>query len=54
MAIDMELEKTVSLIAPVERIAILCIQFSNTVQNTSYFVMYTFFSTDFAGLAKYY
>ena len=47
MAIDMELENTVSLIAPVQfsvvRIVILLIQFSNTVQNTSYFIMYMFF-----------
>ena len=53
MAIDMELENTVFLIAPVQfsvvRIIILFIQFSNTVQNTSYFVMYMFLSTDFAG-----
>ena len=46
-AIDTELENTVFLIAPVqfsvERIVILFIQFSNTVQNTSYFVMYMFF-----------
>ena len=47
-AIDMELENTVFLIAPVQfsvvRIVILFnIQFLNTVQNTSYFVMYMFF-----------
>ena len=46
-AIDTELENTVFLIAPVQfsvvRIIILFIQFSNTVQNTSYFVMYMFF-----------
>ena len=47
MVIDMELENTVFLIAPVQfsvvRIVMLFIQFSNTVQNTSYFVMYMFF-----------
>ena len=46
-AIDMELENTVILITPVQfsvvKIVILFIQFSNTVQNTSYFVMYMFF-----------
>ena len=46
-AIDMELENIVFLIASVQfsvvRIIILFIQFSNTVQNTSYFVMYMFF-----------
>ena len=51
MAFDTELENTVFLIAPVKfpvvRIIILFIEFSNTVQNTSYFVMYVFFSTDF-------
>ena len=55
-AIDMELENIVFLIAPVQfsvvRIVILFMQFSNTVQNTSYFVMYMFFSTDFAGFRK--
>ena len=43
MAIDMELKNTVFFIVPVQflvvRIAILFIQISNTVQNTSYFVM---------------
>ena len=44
-AVHMELETTVFLIAPVQfpvvRIVILFnIQFSNTVQNISYFVMY--------------
>ena len=47
MVIDMELENTVFLIAPVQfsvvRIVMFFIQFSNTVQNTSYFVMYMFF-----------
>ena len=52
-----ELENTVFLIAPVQsslvRIVILFIQFSNTVQNTSYFVMYMFFqSTDFVGFLE--
>ena len=55
-AIDMELENAVFLIIPVQfsvvRIVILVIQFSNTVQNTSYFVMYMFFSIDFAGFCK--
>ena len=55
-AINMELENTVFFIAPVQssvvRIVILLIQFSNTVQNTSYFVMYMFFSTDFVGFRK--
>ena len=50
-AIDMELENTVFVIAQVQfsvaRIIILFIQFPNTVQNTSYVVTYTFFSTDF-------
>ena len=44
-AIDMELENTMFLITLVQfsvvRIIILFIQFSNTVQNTSYFVMYS-------------
>ena len=47
MAFDMEYKNTVFLIAPVQfsvvRIVILFIQFSNTVQNMSYFVMYMFF-----------
>ena len=52
-AIDMELENTVFLIAPLQisvvKIVILFnIQFSNTVQNTSYFVIHMFFSADFA------
>ena len=55
-AIDMELENTVFLITPVQfsvvRIVILFIQFSNTVQTTSYFVMYMFFSTDFPGFCE--
>ena len=53
-AIDMELENTVFLIAPVQfsvvRIVMLFIQFSNTVQlNTSDFVMHIFFSADLMG-----
>ena len=47
IANDMELKNTVFLIAPVQfsevRIVILFIQLLNTVQNTSYFVMYMFF-----------
>ena len=46
-AVNMELENTMVLIAPVQfsvvRIVILLIQFLNTVQNTSYFVMYMYF-----------
>ena len=57
-AIDMELENTVFLIAPVQfsvvRIVILFIQFSNTVQNTSYFVMYMFFLLILWDFAKFY
>ena len=57
-AIDMELENTVFLIAPVQfsvvRIIILFIQFSNTVQNTSYFVMYMFFLLILRNFAKSY
>ena len=51
-------KNTVFLSAPVQfsvvRIVILLIiiQFSNTVQNTSYFAMYMYFSTDFAGFCK--
>ena len=55
-AIDMELENTVFLITPVQfsvvRIVILFIQFLNTVQDTLYFVMYMFFSNDFAGFPE--
>ena len=55
-AIDMKLENTVFLIAPVQfsvvRIVILFIQFSNAAQNASYFVMYKFVSTDFAGFRE--
>ena len=50
-AIDMELENTVFLITPLQFSVVrikLFIQFSNTVQNTSYFLMYMIFSTDFA------
>ena len=57
-AIDMELENTVFLIAPVRfsvvRIVILFIQFSNTVQNTSYFVMYMFFLLILWDFTKFY
>ena len=56
-AIYMALKNNVFLIAPVQfsvvRIVILFnIQFSNTVQNTPYFVMYMFFSSDFTGFRK--
>ena len=56
-AIDMELENTVFLIAPVQfsvvRIVMLFIQFSNTVQlNTSDFVMQIFFSADLMGFRE--